>query len=110
MYGVAEIEVGSQRSEVVGVMVHVVTVGGLCGASVSAAVMGDDAVAVLQKKQHLGVPIVARKRPTVAEDDRRARAPVLVEDVRAVGRGDRAHALPPLIRVGVCRRTRALGG
>src|SRR3954452_14270632 len=34
----------------------------------------------------------------MAEDDRRARAPVLVEDLRAIGGGDRAHALPPLVR------------
>ena len=55
--------------------------------------MGDDAVAVVQEKQQLRIPIVARKRPTVAENDRLARAPILEKDVRAVGRGDRAHAL-----------------
>jgi hypothetical protein len=45
--GPVEIEMGSQRSQVVGVVVHVVTVAGLRGASVPAPVMGDDAVAVL---------------------------------------------------------------
>ena len=88
---------GGQRSEVVGVVVHVVTVAGLRGASVPAPVMGDDAVAVLEEEQHLGVPVVGRQRPAMAEDDRLARAPVLVEDLRAVGRGDRGHALPPLV-------------
>jgi hypothetical protein len=34
----------------------------------------------------------------MAEDDRLARAPVLVEDLCAIGRGNRAHALPPLVR------------
>src|SRR5438093_5791239 len=34
----------------------------------------------------------------MAENDRLARAPVLVEDLRFVGRGDRGHALPPLVR------------
>src|SRR5438552_2159492 len=34
----------------------------------------------------------------MAENDRLARAPILVEDLRAIGRGDRAHALlPPLV-------------
>ena len=95
--GVVEIEMGGQRGQVVGVVVHVVTVAGLRGAPVPAPVMGDDAVAVLQEEQHLGVPVVGRQRPAVAEDDRLARAPVLVEDLRAIGRGDRAHALPPLV-------------
>jgi hypothetical protein len=41
MDGVPEIEMGSQRRQVVGVVVHVVTVAGLRGASVPAPVMGD---------------------------------------------------------------------
>ena len=45
--GALEIEVGGQRRQVVGVVVHVVTVAGLRGASVPAPVVGDDAVAVL---------------------------------------------------------------
>ena len=45
--GAGEIEMGSQRSQVVGVVVHVVTVAGLRGASVPAPVVGDDAVAML---------------------------------------------------------------
>src|SRR3954447_4469557 len=34
----------------------------------------------------------------MAEHDRLARAPILVKDFRAIGRGNRAHALPPLVR------------
>src|ERR1035438_2502618 len=89
---------GSQRSQVVGVVVHVVTVAGLSGASVPAPVVGDDAVAVAQEEQHLVVPIVGRKRPAMAENDRLARTPILEKDLRAIGRSDRAHALlPPLV-------------
>ena len=47
MEGVVEIEMRGHRSQVVGVVVHVVTVAGLSRASVPAPVMGDDAVAVL---------------------------------------------------------------
>src|SRR2546423_247899 len=89
---------GRQRRQVVGVVVHVVTVAGLGGASVPPAVMGDNPIALLQEEQQLGVPIVARKGPAMTEDDRLARAPILVEDLRAIRCGDRAHArLPPLI-------------
>ena len=59
--GVAEIEMRRHRGEVVGVMVHVMTVAGLGGASVPAPVVGDHAVAVLQEEQHLRVPIVRRQ-------------------------------------------------
>jgi len=89
-------------------VVHVVTVAGLRGAPVPAAVVGDDPVAVQQEEHHLRVPVIARKRPSVAEDNRLARAPVLVEDLDAVGRGDRAHALPP--SVGRDAGTSALAG
>src|SRR3954447_23777041 len=75
------------------------TVTGLRGPAVSSAVVGDDAVAALKEEQHLGVPVVGRERPAMAEDDRFARAPVLVEDLRAVGRGYRGHALSPLCLV-----------
>ena len=56
--GVLEIEMGGQCGQVVGVVVHVVTVAGLRGAAVPAPVMGDDAVPVLQEEQQLGVPVV----------------------------------------------------
>jgi hypothetical protein len=99
-------ELGSQRSQIVSVVVHVVTVAGLRRASVPPTVMGDDAVAVLQEEQHLGIPVISRERPAVAEDDRLARAPVLEEDLRAIGRGDRLHALASGCTQGVPQRPR----
>jgi hypothetical protein len=45
--GVLEFKIGSQRRQVVGVVVRVVTVAGLRGASMPTPVMGDDTVAVL---------------------------------------------------------------
>ena len=69
VHGVMEIEVLSHRSQVVGLMVHVVTIAGLRGAAVPAPVMGNDTLAVLQEEQHLGVPVVSRQRPAVAEDE-----------------------------------------
>ena len=85
-----------QRREIVGVVIHVVAVADLAGAAVAAAVMGDDAKAVVEEEQHLRVPVVGRQRPAVAEHDRLARAPVLVEDLDAVLGGDGGHGNSPL--------------
>src|SRR6478736_4208600 len=49
--------------------------------------------ALCEEVQHLAVPVVRAERPAVVEHDRLgvARPPVLVVDLRAVNRGDRAH-------------------
>jgi len=57
---VVQVEVRGHRGHVVGVVVHVVTIAGLRGAPVPAAVVSDDPVAVQQEEHHLGVPVVAR--------------------------------------------------
>ena len=81
---VVNIEVFRHGGEVVPVMVHVVPVAGLRGPTVTAPIVSNHAVSILQKEHHLGVPVIGRKRPTVAEYDRLARSPVLVEDLRAI--------------------------
>ena len=91
--GVLQIELGRQRRKVVGIVVHVVAVAGLGGSSMAAPVMGDDAIAVLEEKQQLGVPVVGRQGPAVAEHDGLTASPVLVEDLRAIRGGDRAHVM-----------------
>src|SRR5262249_40469058 len=85
--------------KIVGVMVHVVAIGGLGRTTVAAAIMGDHAITAVEKKQHLGVPIVGRERPTVAEHDGLALAPVLVKNFHAVLRFDKAHVMLPDISV-----------
>ena len=59
----------------------------------AAAVVGDDAVAVLGQEHHLGVPVVGVEGPAVAEEDGRAVlvAPVLVEEQGAVAERDERH-------------------
>src|SRR5271169_2677433 len=59
-------------------------VAGLGGSAVAAAVMGDDAIAMIEEEQHLRVPVIGRQRPAMAEHDRLTFAPVLVEDLNAV--------------------------
>ncbi len=46
------------RRKIVGVMIKIVAVAHLCGPAVTSPIMSDDAVAVLEKEQHLRVPIV----------------------------------------------------
>jgi len=67
----------------------------LARAAVAAAVMGDDAEAVVQEEEHLRIPVVGRKRPAMAEDDGLSRTPVLVEYLGTVFGGDRGHREPP---------------
>ena len=57
----------------------------------AAAVMGDDAIAMMQEEQHLRVPVIGRQRPAMTEHDRLAGTPVLVEDLDAVFGGDGGH-------------------
>ena len=58
---ILQIEMRGQRGQVIGIVIHVVTVAHLSGSAVPAAVMSDDAIAVLEKKQHLRVPVIGRQ-------------------------------------------------
>ena len=75
MDGVLEIEMRRHRREIIGVVVHVVSVAVWRGAAVAAAIVRDDAIAVIEEEHHLRVPVVGRQRPAVAEHDRLARCP-----------------------------------
>src|SRR6266404_1118816 len=91
MDGIFQVEMRRKSGQVVGVMVHIVALGGLGGATMATAVMGDHAIAMMQEEQQLRVPIVGRQRPAMAEDNWLARTPVLVEDLRCVLGGDGGH-------------------
>jgi hypothetical protein len=95
---VPQIEMPGQRGKVVGIVVHVVAVTGLGGSPMTAPVVGDDAIAMLEKEQHLRIPVIGRQRPAMAEHDRLTGSPVLVEDFRAVRNCDDAHLIPPIDR------------
>src|SRR6185369_7364332 len=69
----------------------VVALAGLRRAAVAAPVVGDDAVPPVEEVQHLVVPVIGAQRPAVAEHDRLARTPVLVEDLRAIAGRDSPH-------------------
>jgi hypothetical protein len=80
-----------------GVMVHVMAIADLSRPAVTAPVMSDDAVAIGNEIEHLGVPVVGAERPPVMENDRLGtlRAPILVENFDAIVCGDRAHRFGP---------------
>ena len=101
--GVVQVKVLDQIGEVVRVVVHVVAFADLRGAAVPAPVMSDHPVAVLQEEHHLGVPVVGRQGPPVAEDDRLAGAPVLEEDLSSVSGRELGHrCLASLTAKGIC--------
>src|SRR5271167_186531 len=89
--GILQIEMRRQGCQVICIMIHVVAIARLTGSAVASSVMCDDTIAVTEEEKHLCVPVVGRKWPTVAENDRLTFAPILVEDLRAVFRLDAAH-------------------
>jgi hypothetical protein len=88
---VLQVEMRCQRRQIIGIVIHVVTVADLRGPAMTSAVMSYDAIAVLDKKQHLRVPVVGRQRPAMAEHDGLTFAPVLVKDLDAVFGRNRTH-------------------
>src|SRR6478752_6405924 len=65
----------------------------LTGTPVSAAVARDDAETIGEEVEHLSIPIVGTKRPTMMEEDRLRipRTPVLIEDLDSIFRGNGRH-------------------
>jgi hypothetical protein len=100
---VLQIEVRRQGSKIVCVVVHVMAVARLGGPAVAAAVMADEAIAVIEEEQHLRIPVIGRQLPTMAEHNGLPLAAVLVQDLDAVLGCDRARVSPFLTVVVVLR-------
>jgi hypothetical protein len=94
---ILEAEVLDDSGRVGSVVVHVVPVAHLGGATVAASVMRDDSIPVSQEEKHLGVPVVGGEWPAVVEDDRLRSfgTPVLIEDFDAVFGCYEAHVRGP---------------
>ena len=92
---VFQIERIDQLGQVVRVGVHVVTVPGLVGAAMPAAVMRNHAVAALAQKHHLRIPGVAAQRPAVGEDNGLPTAPVLIENPCSILGSKHTHGVSP---------------
>src|SRR5271156_5132668 len=93
MDDIFQVEMSHKSGQVVSVMVHIVAVASLSGASMATAVMGDHAIAMMQEEQHLRVPIIGRKRPAMAEHNRLTFTPVFIVDRDAILCRDRVHLL-----------------
>src|SRR5260221_5887020 len=94
--GVLQVEMRGQRRQVIGIVIHVVTVAHLSGPAMASAVMRYDAIAVLEDEQHLRAQVISRQRPAMAEHNRLPFAPVLIEDHRPVAGCDCSHVTPSL--------------
>src|SRR5947208_2233903 len=107
VHGVLEIKMRSQSRKVIGIVIHVMAVARLGGPAVASSVMGDDAIAVFEEKEHLDVPVIGRQRPTMAEDDGLPAAPVFIidVDVSSVFFSDRyvGHGVFSLLLIAHCR-------
>ncbi len=97
MNRVAKIEVLYHSSNIRCIVIHIVSIAYLGGATVAASVMRDDSEALAEEEQHLGVPVIAAEGPSMMEYERlRAfRTPVLVENRSTIFRRD-VFAIGPM--------------
>src|ERR1700692_4858581 len=84
MDGIFQVEMRRKSRQVIGIMVHIVAVGGLSRTAMPAAIMGYNPIAMMQEEQHLVIPVVRAERPTMAENYRLSFTPVLVVDLCAI--------------------------
>src|SRR5713226_4528858 len=90
---------GGERREVIGVVIHIVSVAGLARSPVTSPIMGDDAIAMIQEKHHLGIPVSRTQWPAMTENNRLSVSPILVIDLCSVFCRDRRHNTSPFGRV-----------
>lgn len=83
---------------VIGIMIHVMTVPHLAGTSMTTPVVRDDPEPLVHEKQHLSIPVVAGERPAVVEEDHFSlfRPPVLIENVNAIAGCYVTHIVSPV--------------
>src|SRR5713226_5612057 len=89
----------SEFGEVIRIVIHIVSVAGLARSSVTSPIMGDDAIAMIQEKHNLGIPVIRTKWPAVTKHNRLSFAPVLVIDLCSVFCRDCRHKTSPFGRV-----------
>src|SRR5580704_4499442 len=106
MNSLFQVEMRRNGRQIVGIVVHVVAVGGLSGAAVPTTIMRDNPIAALQEEQHLVIPVVRAKRPTMAENHGLSFSPVLVVDLYPVFGSDCRHEPSLLSSVPHCGKPR----
>ncbi len=83
-HGILQIQQVQKFGIVIDILFHVVTVPGLTGPAMAAAVMRDDAKALHGQEEHLRIPGIAAKWPAMGEHNRLARAPILEKNLSTV--------------------------
>jgi hypothetical protein len=66
---------------------------------VPAPIVGDNAVVMLQKEQHLVVPVVCTQGPTMMKHNWLALSPILIKDFRTVFGCNVGHIRAPMLVV-----------
>src|SRR2546422_7329020 len=88
-----------ERREVISVVIHIMSVAGLARSPVTSSIMGDDAIAIIQEKHHLGIPVIRTQWPAMTENNRLSLSPILVIDLCSVFSRDCRHKTSPFGRV-----------
>src|SRR5262249_55134638 len=83
--------------QVVGISIEIIAFPGLAGTAVATAIMRDAAITARREKEHLVFESIGTQRPSVAEYDGLAFAPVFVKDVCPVLCFYHAHITPLFI-------------
>src|SRR5258708_23299626 len=86
---ILQVEMIGDGLQIIGIVVHVVSVAGLTRATMSAPISRNDAETFAEEKKHLRVPIIRRERPAVTEHNRLPAAPVFIIDLYPVLSGNR---------------------
>src|SRR5216684_6200785 len=78
---ILQVEMIGDGLQIIGVVVHVMSVAGLSRATMSAPISCNDTIALADEEEHLRVPIIRRERPAVTEHNRLPTAPVFIIDI-----------------------------
>src|SRR5947199_8449804 len=77
---ILEVEMIGYGLQIVGIVVHVVSVAGLSRAPMSAPISCNDAETFAVEKKHLSVPVIGRQRTAVAEHEWLPYASILIDE------------------------------
>src|SRR5947208_1412712 len=75
---ILQVEMIGDGLQIIGIVVHVMSIAGLSRATMSAAISCNDAETLAEEEKHLRVPVIGRQRPAMTEDDRLTFAPVFI--------------------------------
>src|SRR5213078_786912 len=78
---ILQVEMIGDGLQIIGIVIHVMSVAGLSRATMSSPISCNDAIAFAEEEKHLRVPVIRREWPAVTEHNRLPAAPVFVIDV-----------------------------